>query len=140
MISKQVKDWIEGFDLDTSKPPKVVGPIMMFEVSISIWESTLDLIKIRTFSLNYESLLSQKEDEIIEMLEFINKSQDEIIKELERDAEIDINEFRPSKVSSILLDYTQDIPELSFYIESNEDYHYHIYIRQDKSFDAGYIS
>lgn len=117
-----------------------IGYKYTYDVIVPIWQSTIDYFKVIMSGIDYHNELKDKTDEIVKIIEFINDSQEEIINALKRDNSEGLKEFRPSKVSSVLFDYSGEKPEFSFYVESNEEYHYHIYIKDDMTFDAGYIS
>ena len=117
-----------------------IGFSYTYEVAIPVWQNSMDFFRITTSESDVSKVLTEKTDDIIRIVEFVNESQDEIINALERDNAEGLNGFRPTKVSGISFDFSGETPKYSFYVESNEEYHFHIYINDDMSFDAGYIS
>ena len=111
-----------------------------YEVSIPIWQSTMDYFKIVTPEADCSNFILEKKDDIIRIVKFINDSQENIINAIIRDNGEVMKDFRPSKVFSVLFDYSGEKPKYSFYVESNDIYSFHVYIKDDMSFDAGYIS
>ena len=112
----------------------------VYDVSIPIWKSTLDYLHLMAKEENMLKVLEENEEDLVRVLQYIDDSRNEIIEALLRDNAEEMKDFRPSKVSGVLFDYSGGQPEYSFYVESNEEYHFHIYIREDMSFDAGDIS
>lgn len=152
MITKVQDGTIEGvggksFDMleliksgFSSEKKSFVGYKYTYEVSIPIWQSTMDYFKIVTPKADCSKFLLEKKEDIIRIVEFINDSQENIINALIRDNSEDMKDFRPTKVSSVLFNYSGERPKYSFYVESNDTYSFHVYIKDDMSFDAGYIS
>lgn len=110
----------------------------MYDVCIHVWDSTMDFWHIGVKGRNFSDALREKTDEIIKIMEFINGSREEIINAIDRDTGLD--GFVPTKVSGAYFDYSSDKPEFSFYVESNDEFLYHVYIKDDMSLDARYIS
>ncbi|MGN0324800.1 MAG: hypothetical protein ACI4DW_00720 [Lachnospiraceae bacterium] len=112
----------------------------IYDVSIPIWQSTMDYLHIMAKEKNMLKVLEENGEDMVRVIQYIDDSRNEIIEALLRDNGEEMEDFRPSKVSGVLFDYSGGRPEYSFYVESNEEYHFHIYIRDDMSFDAGDIS
>lgn len=117
-----------------------IGFSKTYDVSIPIWQSTMDYFKIMTKEQDVSITLGEKEEEIVRIIHFINNSQSEIVGALLQEHSASMKDFRPSKVSSVFFDYSGDKPEFSFYVASNEKYHFHVYIKDDMSFDVDCIS
>lgn len=112
----------------------------IYDVSIPLWQSTMDYLHIMAKEENMLKALEENEENLVRVIQYIDDSRNEIVEALLRDNAEEMKDFRPSKVSGVLFDYSGGQPEYSFYVNSNEEYHFHIYIRDDMSFDAGYIS
>ena len=112
----------------------------IYDVSIPIWQSTMDYLHIMAKEENMLKVLEEYEEDMVRVIQYIDDSRNEIIEALLRDNAEEMKDFRPSKVPGVLFDYSGGRPEYSFYVESNEEYHFHIYIRDDMSFDAVDIS
>lgn len=125
---------------DSSNNNFCIGFSKTYNVSIPIWQSTMDYFKIMTKEQDVSLTLEEKEEEIVRIIHFINDAQSEIVEALFHEHSASMKDFRPSKVSSVLFDYSGDKPEFSFYVASNEEYHFHVYIKDDMSFDVDCIS
>lgn len=136
----QIMNMLAMLNGNSSDNDSCLGFSKMYDVSIPIWQSTMDYFKIMTKEQDVSITLEEKEEEIVRIIHFINDSQSEIVEALLQEHSASMKDFRPSKVSSVLFDYSGDKPEFSFYVASNEEYHFHVYIKDDMSFDVDCIS
>ncbi|MGN0346853.1 MAG: hypothetical protein ACI4DU_06160 [Lachnospiraceae bacterium] len=111
-----------------------------YNVSVSIWQSTTDYIQIMANEENILGILEEKEEDLVHIICHIHNSYNEIIASLSSEYKEEMADFCPSKVVGVLFDYSGNHPEYSFYVESIEDYQYHVYMKEDGSFVAGSIS
>lgn len=111
-----------------------------FDIAIPLWNNSADYLEIVGAEENILELLEKNESDMIRILQFIDQSKEQVIAALQKDNADEMAGFCPSKVVCVSFDYSGESPEYSFYVESNEDYEYHVFIRSDMTFDASSIS